>query len=415
VQQPDEPFSAQALEARELERLGEYVWELVLRQGDHSLPTALEEAPFFPNVWSQAPATFLLLGRGVHEVYVQLGGPRYRPSFPDGRAFWEALTEAIACILSERTNRVTHVDADGYHPEPAPPPRAVPLEYIAQFVLDAASPEGDALPLARQELEARIRFALALDLLCHDAYRLQGELEEQEGLVHRARIAYERAMRIAALKFGTDAIASPTARRTRDIIFWFSSGTRDYMHARSSLAFLLWRKLGDLAGAIAHFQMLLDLDPGDHQGNRRVLLCCLIEHGDDEVLGSALGRHRLFTYTLGGLDDTMTEDTADTWWAYSHACWLFRTSQLPGGGPRSLQKANLALYRAFQENAHVPSLLLGWEQEAVPGASRDRSPGSRGEAAWYVDMIRTGWTQTDGALAWLEELALRAHLLPQMK
>jgi tetratricopeptide (TPR) repeat protein len=154
--------------------------------------------------------------------------------------------------------------------------------------------DGFSIP-GRREQAARVRLALELDPLCADAYTIRGQLAAQYGKFYQAKWEYEKAMRIAAFKIGPEALASAKVRKARGLVFWADRATRDYMRPRAALAFLLWRRLGDLQGAIAHFQGLLDLDPDDHQGNRCALLSCLVEAGDDEALGSALARHRFYT------------------------------------------------------------------------------------------------------------------------
>ena len=65
--------------------------------------------------------------------------------------------------------------------------------------------------------------------------------------------------------------------------FWGFLETRPYMRARAGLASTLL-KLGDVDGAIDHFQDILRLNPNDNQGIRYILLGCLLERGDDGAL-----------------------------------------------------------------------------------------------------------------------------------
>lgn len=66
------------------------------------------------------------------------------------------------------------------------------------------------------------------------------------------------------------------------------------MRPRAALASLLWRKMGHLKEAIAHFQTLLEPNPRDNQNNGDALICCLLEAGDDEAHGKELPRLRFY-------------------------------------------------------------------------------------------------------------------------
>src|SRR5712692_3412306 len=132
---PNEQTLAQALGEQELERLGEFAWELTVRLGDLFLPPEVEEADSFHAAWPLAPANFLPLGQSVREVYVRAGEPRrYRAAWHEGRLYWNAPTEAIAFLHDERKNKITFVDAEEEHSDPPPPPLAVPIDYMAKFI-----------------------------------------------------------------------------------------------------------------------------------------------------------------------------------------------------------------------------------------------------------------------------------------
>jgi tetratricopeptide (TPR) repeat protein len=144
-------------------------------------------------------------------------------------------------------------------------------------------------------------------------------------------------MTLAAEKLGPEAFQEVTKKGTRQLHFWYSEGTRPYMNARAALVYLLWRKLGKLHDAIAHFQELLRLNPGDNQGNRHALLCCLVEAGDGPALGEALERHRTY-----GEESVEPVEITDTCWRYTYACWLFRRT-LHDAGSQRLREATKAL------------------------------------------------------------------------
>ena len=399
---PNEQSLAQALNEQELVRLGEFTWEVILRLGDLVLPQEVEEAASFPPAWQLAPANFLPLGQSVREVYVRVGEPRrYRALWHEGRLFWDALTEAIAFLHDERKNRITHVDELGEHSDPAPPPRAVPIDYMAKFIIERAFEDGKRTP-SRQEQEARVRFALALDPLCAEAHWVQGQLEEGVGDFHRARISYERAMKIAALLIGPQAVASAEARQAGEVDFWSDSdASRAYVRARAALARLVWGKLGDPRGAASLLQGLLVLEPNDHLDTRHALLCCLLEADEIETLGTTLKQLHFEAYEYE--EETIVEDWADTWWLYTHACYLYCVSLLSGQRERALLKATLPLIRAFHANSHIPGLLLAEKGPLEQGDDAESSPGSLAEAFSYATMALPAWRNTPGALKWLGE------------
>ena len=175
------------------------------------------------------------------------------------------------------------------------------------------------------------------------------------------------------------------------------------MRPRAALASLLWQKMGQLTEAIAHFQALLDLNPGDNQGNRDALLCCLLEAGDDEALGKALA-----TWHFGTCETIEPQDIAGMVWHYTHACWLFRTHPPPAeGAVRNV--ATTALRKAFRYNQYVPRFLLA--PQGLPGLD-ELAPYAHGdptEAVMYTNLGLRGWQQITGALAWLETTARQAR------
>ena len=199
----------------------------------------------------------LRLGEWVRDVSLTLGGG-YLTDPMEAMLFHEALTDAIDMLAARQSMREAMQKHSGYEDISAP---ALPLS-----LEDLSGPPPQA------EQAARIDFALKLDPRCSDAYVIQGSLDERAGRYEQARAAYERAMELAAEKLGPDAFTEES-RKAERIHFWYSSGTREYMRPRAALAYLLWQKMGRLKEAIAHFQAMLDLNPGDNQGNRDALLC----------------------------------------------------------------------------------------------------------------------------------------------
>lgn len=159
--------------------------------------------------------------------------------------------------------------------------------------------------------------------------------------------------------------------------FWHAAITRPYMRARFALGYALWRQ-GKRAEARTHFEALLDVNPGDNQGARYVLVALLLEQEEDEEARRVMDRYAR---------DTLCH------WAYNRALWQFRRR---GDHPHAQQR----LLRALALNPYVPPLLLGeqqvpsWELEVI-------EPGDETEAIEYVQLYKDAWGMTPGAVEWL--------------
>ena len=302
---PDEQSLAQALNQRELVRLGEFAWELTVRLGDSVLPQEVEDADSFHTAWPLAPANYLPLGQSVREIYVRVGEPRrHHAPWHGGRLFWDALTEAIAFLHDERKNRITHVDAQGEHSDPAPPPRAVPIDYMAKFIIECSFEDGRRIP-SSPEQEARVQFALAMDPLCAEAHWVQGQQEEGAGDFHRARIYIRARHEVSlALFIGPQAVASAEAGQAGEVHFSSASdASRAYVahaHLWPGLCGESWVTPGErhlcCRGCV--------LEPDDRLDTRHALLCCLLEADEIETLGITLGSQPISeAYEYRGRDD----------------------------------------------------------------------------------------------------------------
>ena len=345
----------------------------------------------------------LRLGEWVRDVSLTLGGGSLTDPL-EAMLFHETLTDAIDTLSARQSMREAMQRHSGYEDRSAP---ALPisLEDSARQIIDRATASDFSGPPPEAEQAARIHFALSLDPRCSDAYVIQGCLDERAGRYQQAQAAYERAMELAAEKLGPDAFTEES-RKAERIHFWYSHGTREYMRPRAALAYLLWQKMGRLKEAITHFQAMLDLNPGDNQGTRDALLCCLLEAGDDEALAVALERFHYYDR-----ETIEPQDIAGTVWYYTHACWLFRTHPPTTLGEGS-QRATAALRKAFRHNQYVPRFLLA--PQGLPGLD-ELAPYALGdptEAVMYVNLALKGWQQTRGALTWLETTARQARLLP---
>ncbi|MFO8013881.1 MAG: BTAD domain-containing putative transcriptional regulator [Phycisphaerae bacterium] len=223
-----------------------------------------------------------------------------------------------------------------------------------------------------QDPKRRLALACkALDISpdCADAYVLLAQesaesLEEALDLYRKGVQAGERALG----KKGFKEYAGH---------FWGFIETRPYMRARAGLAQCLWES-GKRQEAVEHYWAMLELNPGDNQGMRDLLMPCLIEMGRDE------DAERLFM---------QYEEDAMAAWAWSRVLLDFRA-----GGDSSAARESLEA--AVENNRHVPALLTG--RNKVP-----RHPpafhgfGDKNEAVCYVLLNRQAWQASPGAIAWL--------------
>jgi tetratricopeptide (TPR) repeat protein len=146
--------------------------------------------------------------------------------------------------------------------------KAQDLVYAA---MQAPTPQ-EALKLARR--------ALGLDSRCVDALLLvaRATIRKPEDLLEAAA---------AAVRTGEDDLGKDFFEENRGY-FWGILETRPYMRARAFLAELL-AKAGRIPEAIEHLEAMLELNPGDNQGLRYVLL------GHYLVLGRLDGARQLFS------------------------------------------------------------------------------------------------------------------------
>lgn len=336
------------------------------------------------------------LGECVRDLVARLGyGSHTEPL--EAMLFREAIDAAVYILTGRQGMRASFKEfreQRGYGPPEYLP---ITMEELAQQIIIHSDEEQRSV----QEMRSRVQFALTLDTTCVEAYFLEGYIEERQAHYQKALASYERAMQLSMEKLGPDAIAQ-AARK--EIHFWHSAGTRPYMQARAALAYLLWQKFGKVQEATLHFRAMLELNPGDNQGNRYAIICCLLEEGNDEELSEALQRY--FVY-----DDESGEemDLRETCWHYTNACWKFRrASREPGRG--SLSAASKALRTAFTYNKHVPYFLLRPESLADYGEPDYYGHGDEREAAWYASFALKSWQQTPGALDWLQAAARRHRL-----
>jgi tetratricopeptide (TPR) repeat protein len=154
--------------------------------------------------------------------------------------------------------------------------------------------------------------------------------------------------------------------------FWGHLETRPYMRARLGLAQAL-RDLGRDDEAVAHYRELLELNPGDNQGVRYLLLATLLQRGMNDEAGALLSEHQ---------DDLQA---------------LWRTSVV--GIPCRRRRGPNARGIRRRYTRVVPYLL---DHDSIPF---DRPPHfalrSREEAAYVADTLADAFAETRGALEWL--------------
>lgn len=255
------------------------------------------------------------------------------------------------------------------------------LERLSQDDESSESPAHELTPLERaQELaydamEAhgrlrikRARQALAISEECADAWVL---LAEEEATPDAAVERYERALLAGAAAIGADRFAALRGG------FWGHLETRPYMRARLGLASTL-RDLGRHDEALAHYRVLLELNPGDNQGVRYLLLAALLELDLNDEAGALLAEH---------------EDDVQALWPFGRLLWRLRVD---GGSPDT----RAAFDAAIQANPYVVPYLL--DPDSIPF---DRPPHfalhSREEAAYVAETLADAFAATDGALEWL--------------
>ncbi len=222
----------------------------------------------------------------------------------------------------------------------------------------------------RRKRIALAKAALAISPLCADAYVLLALNEAQKP--EEALALYRKGVEAGEKALGKRAFREDVGH------FWGILETRPYMRARHCLANMLW-KLGAHDEAIAHYEALLTLNPGDNQGIRYQLIDCLLIRGRDDDAAKLLARY---------------EDDGSSYWLWAGALVKFRGSGDSDGARASLK-------RAQRSNPHVADYLLS--RKKLPRALPDYiSLGGKDEAAAYV--AHTGasaWGATPGALAWL--------------
>ncbi len=219
---------------------------------------------------------------------------------------------------------------------------------------------------------ALARKALAISPLCADAYNI---LAKEARSVEEARELYARGVEAGELALGRKGFKEYAGH------FWGFLETRPYMRARAGLAGALL-KLGDDEGAISHYRDMLELNPGDNQGIRYILLGYLLRRGDETALKELLAAY---------------EDEGSAHWLHTRALLAFREGRVSENEVVRLVKD------AWSANEHVPGILAGTASPVV--SDNDYiTVGGPDEATEYVAECGPAWHGTPGAVEWLSKI-----------
>jgi tetratricopeptide (TPR) repeat protein len=220
-------------------------------------------------------------------------------------------------------------------------------------------------PAAARKLASQ---ALALDPDCVDALVLLNSLDARtpdeaiEGLKNAVAVG-ERSL---GAKFTRDNKGH----------FWLILETRPYMRALGELANLL-RSQGRHAEAIGIYEKMLELNPGDNQGVRYLLLGLYL------VVGSLIGADKLLRKYKGD--------------AGASVAWARVLERFLSGDKKA---AATALKEARKGNKFVELYMAG--KKNLPADLPDAySPGSDEEAILCVDTLAAAWASHPEAVLWL--------------
>jgi tetratricopeptide (TPR) repeat protein len=263
------------------------------------------------------------------------------PRAPGPRSLLRSLERALAAKSNE------------------PSDRAQDLFYEA---MDAPS-EAEELKLLEKALKLDAgNVDVLLALLRYETFSPAEEIQFLQNLVQLAE------MRLGPKAFKEFAGA-----------FWGFHETRPYMRARERLAEAL-RHAGRHDEAIAEWNAMLELNPGDNQGVRYLLLPVLLR------LNRLEAARKLFEQYPGDLEFNAV-------FAWGRVLERFLAEDLPG--------AVAALAAARKQNPHLQVYVKGHRQipKTIPEAY---APGSKEEAVCYADVVRAAWEKHPAALKWLE-------------
>ena len=215
--------------------------------------------------------------------------------------------------------------------------------------------------------------ALELSPDCADAWVLLAE--DSADTLERAAEFYQKGLEAGERALGEDEFTEFKGN------FWSFLDTRPYMRARAGLAACLW-DMGKHDSAVSHYYAMLELNPNDNQGNRHVLITCLM------TLCRYPDAHKLLDKYK---DDFSVE------WSYFQALLGFIED---GDSAESRRLRGEALAR----NKHVPAYLGG--RRKLPSEPYDYTVlHGKEEAINFTIESRAIWRSIPDAIGWLLQQA----------
>lgn len=260
-------------------------------------------------------------------------------------ANWDSLQEGIKAVLAKR-------------PAPMVPTGSTAAEFANSLVEAAYSSEEEGAQLAID--------ALRLDPKCADAWSYLGEDCGEE--FELAVMLFTLALMTAQENIGEDATTRLAGQ------FWVEPETQPFMRALEGLANTC-QALGDLQTAAAHYSLMIELNPHDHQGARYPLVAILLLAGQVEPAGQLL--------QIYGEDESPTM----TW---ARALQLYMEK---GAG----SEADAFLKLALKADPKVAKYLTG-EADIPMDAPLDEA---ELESITTGMLLRDAWAQAPNAKEWL--------------
>jgi tetratricopeptide (TPR) repeat protein len=215
--------------------------------------------------------------------------------------------------------------------------------------------------------------ALKVSPNCADAYVLLAE--EEADTLARAETLYRQGVAAGERALGAAYFDKYAGE------FWGLLETRPYMRARAGLANTLW-SLKRVDEATEHYFALLELNPGDNQGLRYLLLDLLLDAGRDDEARKLIKRY---------------DEEAGAEWNYTRDLLEFRQGGAAGEATRRLKKA-------LKQNKFVSKYLTG-EKRIPPNLPGYYGYGDDAEAVHYAHRYLRHWRGTAGAVDWLKSKA----------
>jgi len=265
-----------------------------------------------------------------------------------------------------------------------PSPRSLLLSIERALASNSTDPSARAQDLFYEAMEAPT--ATAKLALLEKALKLDSgnvdvllELFRHETLSPADKIEFlQKLLKLAETRLG------PKAFQEFAGAFWGFHETRPYMRVRVMLAEHL-RAAGRIAEAIAEWQAMLVLNPGDNQGVRYALLSSLL----------ALNRLEEARALFENYPEEFEFNAAFAW---GRVLERFLANDLTG--------VMAALAVARKQNPNMQVYVKG--HRAVPRHQPEAySPGSKEEAICYAEGVRAAWVKHPAALKWLETQKLK--------